>query len=180
MTRIKLATIASIAAAALVVAGCGSSKSSSSSSSASKPASSTSSGPKVSATKSSLGMIVVDGQGRTLYLFAKDTGKKSNCSGACATYWPPFTASSKPAIGGGVSSGALTLIKRSDGTKQVAFDGHPLYYYKGDQSAGQVNGQGLSNFGAKWYAVTPAGSQASGSATSGGSSSSRSGGYGGY
>lgn len=176
MTRVQLATIASIAATALVAAGCGSS--SSSGSSVSGPASSPSSGPKVSATKTSLGTIVVDGQGRTLYLFAKDTGTKSTCSGACASSWPPFTVTSKPAVGSGVPAGALTLVKRTGGKQQVAYDGHPLYYYAGDQSAGQMNGQGINQFGAKWFAVTPAGKEASGSAkSSGGSSSGGGGGY---
>ena len=155
MTRKQIATMASFGLLALVVAGCGSS--SSSSNSAMPAAASSSSGPTVASSSTALGKIVVDGKGRTLYLFAKDTGMQSTCSGACATNWPPYTAASKPAAGSGVSGGAISLVKRSDGAKQVTLDGHPLYYFTGDQSAGQENGQGVDAFGAKWWAVAPSG-----------------------
>lgn len=182
MTRKYLATLASVGAVALVVAGCGGGGNSSSGSS--KPAASSSSGPSVSSASTSLGTIVVDGKGRTLYLFAKDKSMKSNCSGACATNWMPFTATSKPAAGGGVSMSAISLVKRGDGTRQVTLNGHPLYYFTGDQSAGQMNGQGVDEFGAKWWAVAPSGSSvtksaksSAGSSSSGSSSSSGGGGY---
>jgi predicted lipoprotein with Yx(FWY)xxD motif len=179
MTRKLFATAASIGLVALVIAGCGSGGGSSSSTPA---AASSSSGPAVSASSTSLGKIVMDGQGRTLYLFAKDTGMKSTCSGACASYWPPFTAKSKPAAGSGVTASAITLVPRADGSKQVDLDGHPLYYFSGDQSAGQLNGQGVDAFGAKWWAVTPSGSQVtaaakSSAASSSGSTSTSGGGY---
>jgi predicted lipoprotein with Yx(FWY)xxD motif len=182
MTRKLFATIASFGLLALVVAGCGSSGGSSSSSSTPAAASSTS-GPAVASSSTSLGKIVVDGKGRTLYLFSKDTGKQSMCSGACASNWPPYTAASKPAAGGGVSASAISLVKRADGAKQVTLDGHPLYYFAGDQSAGQMNGQGVNEFGAKWWAVAPSGTQvtaaakSSGGSSSGGSTSSGGGGY---
>lgn len=173
MNRKHIASLASVGAIALIAAGCGGGSSSS------KPASSgsgsgqaSSSGAKVSATKSSLGTIVVDGSGRTLYLFAKDTGGRSTCSGACAASWPPFTATHTPALGKGVSASSITLAKRADGKNQVIYAGHPLYYFSGDQAAGQVNGQGIDQFGAKWFAVTPGGGKASGSASSSGSGSS--------
>jgi hypothetical protein len=82
-----------------------------------------------------------------------------------------------------VSAGAIQLVKRSDGTKQVTLDGHPLYYFAGDQSAGQVNGQGVNEFGAKWFAVAPTGTQVTAAAKSNsgsGSSTSSSSGGGGY
>jgi predicted lipoprotein with Yx(FWY)xxD motif len=172
--RKYLATLASAGVIALIVAGCGSGGGGSSTSSA-KPASS-SSGPTVTAASTSLGKIVTDGQGRTLYRFAKDTGMQSNCTGACASNWPPFTATSKPAALSGVPASAIRLVKRSDGAKQVALDGHPLYYFAGDQSAGQTNGQGADEFGGKWFTVGPSGSQvttapkssSSGSSTGGG------------
>jgi predicted lipoprotein with Yx(FWY)xxD motif len=180
MTRKYLATLASVGAVALVVAGCGGGGNGG----GSKPAASSSSGPSVSSASTSLGTILVDGKGRTLYVFAKDKGMKSTCAGACATNWPPFTATSKPAAGGGVSTGAISLVKRSDGTRQVALNGHPLYYFTGDQAAGQLNGQGVSEFGAKWFAVAPSGSSVKGSAKSSagssGSGSSSSSGGGGY
>jgi predicted lipoprotein with Yx(FWY)xxD motif len=181
MTRKYFAGAGAIGLVALAVAGCGSSGGGSNSTPAA-PAASSSSGPSVSASSTSLGKIVVDGKGRTLYLFAKDTGKQSTCSGACASNWPPYTAASKPAAGGGVSASAISLVKRSDGAKQVTLDGHPLYYFSGDQSAGQMNGQGVNAFGAKWWAVAPSGTQVTAAAKSsgGGSGSSSGGGGGGY
>jgi predicted lipoprotein with Yx(FWY)xxD motif len=183
MTRAHLAAVATLGVVAVAAAGCGSSSSGSSSSSAG--ASSTpSSGPTVVAKSTSLGTILTDGSGRTLYLFGKDSGPKSTCSGACATNWPPFTASSKPSVSGGASSGDVKLVARSDGNKQVVYNGHPLYYFSGDKSAGDMNGQGLNFFGGKWYVLSPAGAQVVGkssSGSSGGSSTSSGGGkYGGY
>jgi predicted lipoprotein with Yx(FWY)xxD motif len=175
MTRKYLTTLASAGVIALVVAGCGGGGSSNNNG-GSKPAASSSSGPSVSSASTSLGTILVDGQGRTLYQFAKDKGMKSNCSGACATNWPPFTATSKPATGGGVSTSAIRLVKRSDGMSQVTLAGHPLYYFSGDQAAGQLNGQGVDEFGAKWFTVAPSGSSVTSSAKSSGSSSSSGGG----
>jgi predicted lipoprotein with Yx(FWY)xxD motif len=183
-----LIAIAAPLAAVLIAAGCGSSASGSaysvgpygSAAVASASVRSSTGTTKVGVASSRLGRIVVDGKGRTLYLFAKDTGMKSNCSGACTSNWPPFTATSKPAASGGVSASAISLVKRSDGAKQVTLDGHPLYYFSGDQSAGQMNGQGVNEFGAKWWAVAPSGTQVTGSAkSSGGSSSGSSSGSGG-
>jgi predicted lipoprotein with Yx(FWY)xxD motif len=104
-----------------------------------------------------LGKILVDSKGRTLYLFEKDTGTKSTCAGACAAAWPPFTTSGKPKAGAGANASMLGTTMRSDGTREVTYNGHPLYYYAGDQAAGDTNGQGLDQFGAEWYVVSPAG-----------------------
>jgi predicted lipoprotein with Yx(FWY)xxD motif len=101
----------------------------------------------------------VDSQGRTLYLFAKDTGTKSTCFGGCASAWPPVQVSAKPTAGGGVNASSLGTTPRSDGPSQVTYHGHPLYRYAGDQKAGDANGQGLNGFGAIWYALSPAGNQ---------------------
>lgn len=183
MTRKPIATLASAGVIALIVAGCGSSGGGNSSSgSNAKPAASSSAGTSVMSASTSLGTIITDGQGRTLYRFSKDTGKMSNCTGACATNWPPFTASGKLAANGGVSAGAVSLVKRSDGAKQVTLDGHPLYYFRGDQSAGQLNGQGVDEFGAKWFTVAPSGTQVTAlpKSTGGSSSSSSSSSGGGY
>ncbi len=180
MSRKHLLSVASIGATALVLASCGgssSSKSTSSSSGGTKPASS-SAATMVSTAKTSLGAVVVDGSGRTLYLFAKDTGPRSTCSGSCAVNWPPFTAASTPKAGGGVQASALSLVRRSDGKRQVVIDGHPLYFFKGDQSAGQLNGQGLDAFGAKWFIVSPSGKSVTGSASSSSSGGSTTRGYG--
>jgi predicted lipoprotein with Yx(FWY)xxD motif len=179
MTRKLIATAASIGVVALIVAGCGSGSGSSSSSTPAAAAST--SMPSLSATTTSAGKIVVDGKGRALYEFTKDTGPKSMCAGACASFWPAYTATTKPAGIGGVSAGSITLVKRADGTKQVALNGHPLYYFKGDQAAGQLNGQGLNDFGAKWWLVAPSGSSVTAAAKASSSSSSSGGsGGGGY
>jgi predicted lipoprotein with Yx(FWY)xxD motif len=175
MTRKHLATLASVGVIALIIAGCGSGGGGSSNSSSATPAASSSAGPSVSAASTSLGKIVVDAKGRTLYHFAKDSGKMSTCAGACASNWPPFTASSKPSVAGGISASSISLVKRADGSKQVTLDGHPLYYFAGDQSAGQLNGQGVDEFGAKWFTVAPTGASVTGAVKS--SSSSGGGGY---
>jgi predicted lipoprotein with Yx(FWY)xxD motif len=107
-------------------------------------------------TQTAIGTLVVDGAGRTLYLFAKDRGPASTCTGSCASQWPPLTATAKPRLGPGVRTSAVTLVRRPDGTRQVVLAGHPLYRYAPDR-AGDINGQAVSAFGAKWFAVTPAG-----------------------
>jgi predicted lipoprotein with Yx(FWY)xxD motif len=106
-----------------------------------------------------LGKILVNSQGRTLYLFKKDSGGRSACTGACARFWPPLRASGKPIAGRGVSSSKLGTIKRSDGKPQVTYKGHPLYTFQQDTKAGQTNGQGLTAFGASWFTLSQAGNQ---------------------
>jgi len=156
---------------ALVVAGCGSSGGQATAASSSKNTSSSgSSGSTIGVSNNSkLGNVLVDSQGRTVYLFKKDTSSMSTCSGACATQWPPVISKGKPSAGTGVTASMLSTTTRSDGSKQVTYNGHPLYTYIGDQSAGDVNGQGLNFFGGEWYVVTPAGNA---NTTSTGSSSS--------
>jgi predicted lipoprotein with Yx(FWY)xxD motif len=105
----------------------------------------------------SLGKILVDSKGRTLYLFQKDTGTKSTCSGACAAEWPPVTTTNKPTTGDGLTASMVGTTTRSDGTKQVTYSGHPLYLYSGDNAAGDTKGQGLNFFGGLWYAVSTSG-----------------------
>lgn len=174
MRRTPLLALGSLAVAALAAAGCGgTSNSGQSASNAAAMPGSSNSAAEISTAKTSLGTVVVDGSGRTLYLFAKDIGPKSTCSGACATDWPPVAASSTPATAGGIPASALSLIHRSDGRQQVALDGHPLYAYAGDQAAGQVNGQGLDAFGAKWFTLSPAGKRITAAAPSGGASTTR-------
>jgi predicted lipoprotein with Yx(FWY)xxD motif len=185
-----LAGAAAIPLAAVVVAGCGSSSSSSSSgASASTAAPKTTSGAPatVGVASTGLGKILVDSQGRTVYLFKKDSGTKSACTGACAGAWPPVRANGKPTAGGGANASMVGTTARSDGAPQVTYNGHPVYTFTGDQKAGDTAGQGVTAFGAAWFALSPAGNQVSGTAsksggstsTSGGSTSS-SGGSGGY
>ena len=123
----------------------------------------TSSGPAQAAVvdlrASSLGQTLVDGQGDTLYLFEADTTGKSVCSGGCTAAWPPYLAGSTPQAGTGVTAALLSTITRDDGSKQVTYAGHPLYRYAGDDQPGDIAGQGLDQFGAKWYVLGPNGSK---------------------
>ena len=117
---------------------------------------------------SGLGKILDNSKGNTLYLFKKDSGTKSACSGACATEWPPLRASGKPTAGSGADASMLGTTPRSDGETQVTYNGHPLYTFAGDQNPGDTSGQGVNAFGALWYAVSPAGDEVTGTASSGG------------
>jgi predicted lipoprotein with Yx(FWY)xxD motif len=103
---------------------------------------------------SPLGTILVDQDGKTLYLFEADSTNKSNCSGGCLALWPPVTAKVKATAGSGVSGG---MIGTATGSSQVTYNGHPLYWFSGDTKAGDTNGQGLDDFGGEWYAISPAG-----------------------
>jgi predicted lipoprotein with Yx(FWY)xxD motif len=111
-----------------------------------------------------LGTILVDPKGRTLYLFRSDSGPESTCSGACAATWPPLRATGKPTVGGGADASLVGTTSRADGEHQVTYNGHPLYLYAGDEKAGDTRGQGLTDFGAGWYVLSPAGQQVSGGA----------------
>jgi predicted lipoprotein with Yx(FWY)xxD motif len=161
----------------LALAGCGGGSSGSSASSAgssaypqstatttSAPAPAAASGAGVAtvsvAHNSELGSILVAGpKGRTVYLFAADKGPASTCSSACAEVWPPVTTSGAPKAASGAKAADLGTITRSDGTKQVTYKGHPLYYYVGDPNSGDTSGQGINSFGAPWYVLTPSGSE---------------------
>ena len=162
MTRpFRLAALA--LASALVLAACGSSSSSgtSSSSTTATPSSSATSSPRpasVVATKTnSLGTFLVDGKGRALYLWNADHGSMSACNGECATDWPPLTAAGTPTAGGQAKSALLGTTKRSDGSREVTYAGHPLYYFAGDSGPGQTSGQGSDSFGSPWWVVAPGG-----------------------
>lgn len=122
----------------------------------STPASTTS--PATSGTvnvaTSSLGSILVDAQGRTLYVFLRDTAGKSNCADGCATTWPPLTATGAPTAGAGVDASLLGTIQRADGGTQVTYKQRPLYHFAADATAGDTKGQGV---GGNWFVVSPAG-----------------------
>jgi predicted lipoprotein with Yx(FWY)xxD motif len=168
MTRFRhlnfLAGAAVLPLAAVMVAGCGGG-SSAPSAAVTAPAapptanSAASSAPTVHVAKSSLGRILVDAHGRTVYLFKKDKGTKSTCNGACAQAWPPVTVSGKPAAGTGAKASLVGTTKRSDGRTQVTYHGHPLYRFQGDQTRGDTKGQGLVAFGGAWFVVSPSGTQ---------------------
>jgi predicted lipoprotein with Yx(FWY)xxD motif len=173
LTRLKapnrlriLLAVPAIAAAAAVLAACGSSGTSSASGSGS-----TSTGSPVATTGgSSLKTATIGGatvltssKGFTLYSFAPDTSTKSNCNGTCAQNWPPVKG---PATASGVT-GTFGTIKRSDGSVQATFDGHPLYTFVGDTAPGQAKGNGLNVAGGVWHEVTTSGTAPAGSSSSG-------------
>ena len=116
--------------------------------------------PSTVATRSTAhGRVITDGAGRTLYLFEADSGTSSACDGWCAAVWPPLAASGAVQVSGGASAELLGSIHRADGTTQVTYDGHPLYYYAGDHEPGDTAGQGLKQFGAAWYVLDPQGAK---------------------
>jgi predicted lipoprotein with Yx(FWY)xxD motif len=161
--RMLLALLA-VAAAAAVLAAC------SSSATSSAGGSSTSTGSPAAATAGSLktttiggATVLTDAKGFTLYSFAPDTPTKSNCNGTCAQNWPPVTG---PATASGVT-GTFGTIKRSDGSVQATFDGHPLYTFVGDTAPGQAKGNGLNVAGGVWHEITTSGTAATGSSSSG-------------
>lgn len=116
--------------------------------------SSSASAVTLKAVSSPLGTILVDQDGKTLYLFEADSKNKSNCSGGCLNLWPPVMANGKATAGSGVTAG---MIGTATGSSQVTYAGHPLYWFSGDTNAGDTNGQGLDDFGGLWYAISPAG-----------------------
>jgi predicted lipoprotein with Yx(FWY)xxD motif len=170
--RGTLAVVPLAAVATLLAAGC-----SSGSSSAAPGSSATSSAPAPGTTQagsssaaassgaaatlkagsSSLGAIVTDGTGRAVYLFEKDTGTTSSCYGACAGAWPPVVTTGSPVAGSGATASLLGTTKRTDGTMQVTYAGHPLYYFSGDTNPGDITGEGSKAFGAGWDLIAPGG-----------------------
>ena len=150
-------------AIALLAAGCGNSSSGSPYSSQgygatpTASASNSSGAARVGVGKSSLGRIVVDDKGRTLYLFEKDETRRSTCYGQCAKYWPPLVTRGKPVAKAGAKQSLLGMTRRADGSRQVTYAGHPLYRFVEDTKRGQTKGEGSQAFGAGWDAVSPAG-----------------------
>ena len=170
--RMLLAVLA-VAAAAAVLAACSSSATSSSGgsgrTSTSSPAAATAGGLKTATISGAT--VLTNAKGFTLYSFAPDTPAKSNCNGTCAQNWPPVTG---PATASGVK-GTFGTIKRSDGSTQATFDGHPLYTFVGDTAPGQAKGNGLNVAGGLWHEITTAGTAAPAPAST---SSAGGGGYG--
>jgi predicted lipoprotein with Yx(FWY)xxD motif len=179
MTRLStpLFLVTATVAAALLAAGCGSSSTASSGSAGSTSsgsgrsygysggATTTSTNPgsggpaTISVRKTSLGRILVDGNGMSIYLFEQDKGSTSTCNGECATFWPPVTTAGKPKAGAGVDAAKLGTTKRDDGSTEVTYNGHPLYLYAGDKQPGDTTGQGMNAYGALWYVVSPTGNE---------------------
>jgi predicted lipoprotein with Yx(FWY)xxD motif len=174
----ELAAVTAVALSAVAIAACGSGSSSKTTTTgtsvptASSGQSSTgASSATVDLAKSSLGPILIDAQGRTLYIWQADKGTKSTCTGACASAWPPLVTTSKPTAGSGVASSLLGVTRRTNGTEQVTYNGHPLYLFAGDTASHQTNGQGSNGFGAPWYVLSPQGDPLTGPTASTGTSS---------
>lgn len=113
----------------------------------------------VSTRHTSLGTFLVDGKGRTLYLFQKDKKNVSKCGTQCVAVWPAALAPNGVVAKGSAKQSLLGRIKRSDGTWQITYAGHPLYRYSADTKVGQIRGQGVNSFGANWYVVQPSGTK---------------------
>lgn len=170
MTRRIAALAVAVALLGVVLAGCGSGYGSSGSSGTGRTAAqqATRATTVKTASSSGLGTILTDGGGRTVYLFERDSGPHSTCSGACLAQWPALTTRGAPHAAGGASAAMLGTTRRSDGTTQVTYAGHPLYFYAGDRAAGDVNGQALDAFGAPWYVLAPGGAAITRQAPGGG------------
>jgi predicted lipoprotein with Yx(FWY)xxD motif len=106
-----------------------------------------------------LGQILVDGTGRTLYLWEIDKTAVSNCYGACGNAWPAALTTGMPVAGTGVNQSLLGTSARNDGKLEVVYNGHPLYYFIADKKAGDITGQGINNFGGPWYVLSASGNK---------------------
>jgi predicted lipoprotein with Yx(FWY)xxD motif len=171
----KLTLNGAIAGAALMVAACDSYSTSAYGSStnppssngrypgvagsppAGTPAPSAAAAASVALRSTPLGQILVDGSGRTLYLFEADKVGMSTCYGNCASVWPPLLTSGTPVAGAGLDEMLLTTTSRKDGSLEVVYNGHPLYYFVSDKQAGDTTGQAISSFGANWYVLSAGG-----------------------
>jgi len=163
--RMSFGVPVAVAGVALIAAGCGSAGTTSAGSgsgyaapaaAATSAAAAPARAGTVATRHTNLGDVLVDAQGRTLYLFEKDRGMTSACSGACAGIWPPLTAT-RVAAGAGLSAVKLSVARQPGGASDVTYAGHPLYTYVGDTKPGQTRGEGLNQFGAQWYVLSPSG-----------------------
>lgn len=151
---------------ALLVAACSTGSSGTAAAGSSSPAGASSSSAAASSSgstvittvSSSAGTFLANGSGHAVYLWSKDGNGMSACTGACTGAWPPVTTTGQVSASGGAKSSDLGTITRSNGTKQVTYDGHPLYFFAGDSGPGMASGQGNDGFGAKWWLVSPSGS----------------------
>ncbi len=169
--RSRTALLVPLAVAGLLLSACGSDSSGSGASTDGGSSSMSSGGgtagaAQIATADGSYGTYLTGSDGRAVYLWEGDTGAASTCSGACASSWPPVLTNGTPTASGGARSADLGTSKRSDGSVQVTYQGHPLYFYAGDSGAGQLTGQGSNGFGAKWWLVSPSGTAISGSSNS--------------
>ena len=154
---VKQLAAVTAAAAALVLAGCSSSGGGTSAGSGG--------GSKISVSSG----VLVGGNGHTLYVNTVDTASHISCVGSCATHWPPVAGPAK--LGSGLSAADFGTVKRPDGSEQETYQGHPLYEFANDHSAGQHTGNGFQDNGGTWHTATiGAAMPSSGPATSASSS----------
>ena len=182
MRHPSLFAATALAAVSIAAAGCGSSSkstsnaggyapvhttstqsaaASSTTSASTTPASSTGTAVVVVSTKhDKLGTILTAGSKHlTVYMFEGDKGASSACIGACAKVWPPVTSSAAASASGAAVAADLGTIRRSDGTMQVTYKGHPLYWFARDGDASDAYGQGIVGFGSSWYVISPSGNK---------------------
>jgi len=156
-TRNIALTIAAAASTGLLAAACSSGSPAATGTAAAASGSASAGGAALTTEKTSIGTVLANGTGMTVYWFAADHGTTSACTGACAAAWPPVTGT--PSAGTGVSlPGKLAAITRPGGGAQATYNGHPLYTFEEDTAPGQVNGNGVTGFGAAWHAITLTGS----------------------
>jgi predicted lipoprotein with Yx(FWY)xxD motif len=151
-----------LAALAVLAAACGGSTASTASpipspSPAASPSAAATGTTIAVVTNATLGQVLVDGKGMSVYLFVADTGPASTCYTSCATIWPPVLTTGAPQAGTGANASLLGTTTRTDGKIEVTYAGHPLYYFVQDKKPGDTTGQGVNGFGALWWVMSPAG-----------------------
>jgi predicted lipoprotein with Yx(FWY)xxD motif len=151
--RTSLLILGALSLAVVALAGCGGGASHA------LPTTSDGRPATVGVASTGLGDVLVDRQGRTLYLFQQDSGTTSACTGACAVNWPPLHVRGTPLVGGGAKPSDVGTRARPDGRSQLTYNGHPLYTFVNDKKPGDTNGEGISAFGGSWFAVSPAGAK---------------------
>jgi predicted lipoprotein with Yx(FWY)xxD motif len=165
--RYRIGAVTALIGVSVLVAACGSSSSPTTATAAGAGGSTASTtatatpaavrGTAVSTASGPDGTYLTGAGGRALYLWVADSNGKSNCSGQCAKFWPPLTTKGKPVASGSVKASQLGTVKRADGTTQVTYKHHPLYYFLEDKTKGSFKGQGSDAFGADWWLVAPSG-----------------------
>jgi predicted lipoprotein with Yx(FWY)xxD motif len=151
--RRSLPLLGALPLVAIALAGCGGSASNS------LPTTPDGRTATVGVAGTGLGDVLVDRQGRTLYLFARDSGGMSACTGSCAANWPPLRVRGTPLVGTGAERSAVARTMRPDGATQLTYNGHPLYTFVNDKKPGDTSGEGVNAFGGSWFAVSPAGAK---------------------
>ena len=149
--RTSLPLLGALPLAMLALAGCGGNASHA------LPTTNNGRPASVGVASTGLGNVLVDRQGHTLYLFERDSGTMSACTGACAVNWPPLRVRVTPVVGSGAKRSDVG--RTADRISQLTYNGHPLYTFVNDKKPGDTNGEGINAFGGSWFAVSPAGAK---------------------